>query len=243
MNPPNPSIRIGILGPEESVTADPRGCNLWATGYSAVLTAAGATPVLVRDSSPRRSWAEALEGVHGLVWTGRLGACGQASTEEERLCAWCRKTTLPVLAVDQGMHLLNSAFGGTLHTDLARERPEALQHRHPPEPGLRHAISVLPGTHLSDIYGEGELVVNSEHRMGVARIARGFRVSGQALDGIVEAIEADGDKWFAMGVQWRPASASASGLDIQLFRGLMLACEHRMLTLEKTPRPACVSAA
>ena len=46
--------------------------------------------------------------------------------------------------------------------------------------------------------------------MGIARVARGFRVSGEALDGVVEAIEADGDKWFAMGVQWRPASASAS---------------------------------
>ncbi len=32
-----------------------------------------------------------------------------------------------------------------------------------------------------------------------------------------------------MGVQWRPASASASGLDIQLFRGLLDACEERML--------------
>jgi gamma-glutamyl-gamma-aminobutyrate hydrolase PuuD len=63
------------------------------------------------------------------------------------------------------------------------------------------------------------------------------------LDGVVEAIEADGDKWFAMGVQWRPASASASGLDIQLFRGLMLACEHRLLTVEKSARPACVGAA
>ncbi len=60
---------------------------------------------------------------------------------------------------------------------------------------------------------------------------------------MVEAIEADGDKWFAMGVQWRPASVSASGLDIQLFRGLILACEHRLLSLQKTARPACVTAA
>jgi putative glutamine amidotransferase len=147
------------------------------------------------------------------------------------------------LAVDQGMNLLNLVFGGTLHQDLSRERPEALQHRHPPEPGLRHAIAVMPGTHLCDIYGEGELVVNSEHRAGVAKVARGFRVSGQALDGIIESIEADGDKWFAMGVQWRPASDSASGLDIQLFRGLMLACEHRLLTVEKKPARVCVGAA
>jgi putative glutamine amidotransferase len=199
--------------------------------------------VPIREATSKRSCADALNGIHGLVWTGRVGNPLQPTADDERLCLWCRKNTLPVLAVDQGLHLLNSVFGGTLHLDLARERPEALQHRHPPEPGLRHAINVLPGTHLADIYGEGELVVNSEHRAGVARVAKGFRVGGQALDGVVEAIEADGDKWFAMGVQWRPASASASGLDIQLFRGLMLACEHRLLTVEKPARPACVGAA
>src|SRR5262249_36394450 len=115
----------------------------------------------------------------------------------------------------------NATFGGTLYLDLSRELPEALQHRHPPEKGLRHAINVVRGTRLSDIYGEGELVVNSEHRRAVSKGAKGFRISAEALDGVVEAIETDGDGWFAVGVQWRPASGSASGLDIQLFRGLI----------------------
>ena len=66
------------------------------------------------------------------------------------------------------MHALNCVFGGTLHLDLPSERPEALQHRHPPEKGLRHAINIVPGTQLEAIYGEGELVVNSEHRRGIA---------------------------------------------------------------------------
>ena len=52
-------------------------------------------------------------------------------------------------------------------------------------------------------------------------MARGFRVSARALDSVIEAIEVDSDDWFALGVQWRPASATASGLDIQLFRGLI----------------------
>ena len=87
-------------------------------------------------------------------------------------------------------------------------------------PGLRHAINVLPDTILAELYGEGEVVVNSEHRRAVSRIARGFRVGAHALDGVVESLEADGD-WFALGVQWQPASPTASGLDIQLFRGLV----------------------
>jgi gamma-glutamyl-gamma-aminobutyrate hydrolase PuuD len=64
----------------------------------------------------------------------------------------------------------------------------------------------------------------------VQRVARGFRVSAQALDGVVEAIEADdGTGWFALGVQWQPASPTASGLDIQLFRGLVDACRARVV--------------
>ena len=82
----------------------------------------------------------------------------------------------------------------------------------------------MPGTILADLYGEGEVVVNSEHRRAVQRVARGFRISASALDGVIEAIEADEDDWFALGVQWQPASATASGLDIQLFRGLVDAC-------------------
>ena len=57
--------------------------------------------------------------------------------------------------------------------------------------------------------------------------ARGFRVSGRALDGVIEAIEAETDGWFGLGVQWQPGSATASGLDIQLFRGLVEACGRR----------------
>ena len=64
---------------------------------------------------------------------------------------------------------------------------------------------------LADLYGEGEIVVNSEHRQAVQRVANGFIVSGTALDGVTEAIESNDPDWFAMGVQWQPASASASG--------------------------------
>jgi putative glutamine amidotransferase len=92
---------------------------------------------------------------------------------------------------------------------------------------LRHAINVLPDTRLARFYGEGEIVVNSEHRRAVNRVARNFQVCARALDGVVEAIETVSDSWFAMGVQWHPASGTASGLDIQLFRGLVDECRQR----------------
>jgi gamma-glutamyl-gamma-aminobutyrate hydrolase PuuD len=62
-------------------------------------------------------------------------------------------------------------------------------------------------------------------------LARGFRVCARALDSVIEAIEVDTEEWFALGVQWRPASATASGLDIQLFRGLI----ERALVRQQKP--------
>ena len=161
-----------------------------------------------------------MPGATRLFWSARPGA------GDEDFCEHCRERRLPLLAVDGGLHVLNTLYGGTLFLDLPRERPEALQHRHPPERGLRHAITVVPGTRLGCIYGDSEIVVNSEHRAAVDRLARGFRVSATALDGIVEGIEMEGDEWFAVGVQWQPASATASGLDIQLFRALVQACDQ-----------------
>jgi gamma-glutamyl-gamma-aminobutyrate hydrolase PuuD len=221
--------RIGVFGMDEPATDGPRGCRLWDIGYESALKAAGAEAVMLGTNPPRRGFKEWLSMVDGIVWTSTVESGGQASSDDIAFCQWCRKNRVPLLAIDNGLHALNTAFGGGLHQELSLEKPEALQHRHPPEKGLRHAILVLDDTHLTKIYGEGELVVNSEHRRGISKLARGFRVAAQALDGVVEAIEGEDSQWFAMGVQWRPASASASGLDIQLFRGLLDACEERVL--------------
>jgi putative glutamine amidotransferase len=230
-----PSIRIGVYGSDASLAHERHGCGLWAAGCAACLTAAGATPVPLGKLTGR---LEFLSDLHGVVLAGTDVTTLRNPLDGYRLCEWCRKRRLPFLGIDHGLHVLNEAFGGTLYQNLARELPEALQHRHPPERGLRHAIEVEPGTRLAEIYGEGEVVVNSEHRRAICKVARGFRVSGRALDGVIEAIEAEAEGWFALGVQWQPASATASGLDIQLFRGLVEACERR----HQGSRAACVPA-
>jgi putative glutamine amidotransferase len=201
---------------------------LWPTGYPAALTAAGATPVPLTPPDRPHGWDELLKDLHGLVLAGTDRASARQPEDDMELLQRCRARRLPLLAIDQGMLTLNASFGGSSYLDLARELPEALQHRHPPEHGLRHAILVDRGTRLAALYGEGEIVVNSEHRRAVCRLARGLRVSARALDSVIEAIEAEDPDWFALGVQWQPASASASGLDIQLFRGLVEAAAQRL---------------
>jgi hypothetical protein len=239
MSKNTPLLRVGVYGEDYPSGRARHGCGLWPAGVAATLTAAEAEPVVLRD--PRgRSWDDLLDGLHGLVLTGHDAALRRNDAEAEELVAWCHDHKLPLLGIDHGLHVLNTTHGGTLFFDLPRDQPEALQHRCPPEPGLRHAINVIPKTQLAALYGEGEVVVNSEHRRAVQRVARGFRVGAQALDGVVESIEFDdAADWFALGVQWQPASSTASGLDIQVFRGLVTACRAR---LDEAPAVAYAAA-
>jgi putative glutamine amidotransferase len=218
-------LQIAVYGPE--VKAAGRGIGLWSSGYQGALTAAGATPTFLPAATGGESWDEVLGHFHGVVVIGFSDGAPAKMGDVESLCLWCKQHRFPLLAIDQGLLAMNTAFGGLNHHDLACELPEALQHRHPPEPGLRHAIMVQPDTMLCSIYGEGEIVVNSEHRQAIQRVAVGFQATGVALDGVIEAIESKSDTWFALGVQWQPASPTASGLDIQVFRGLTSAAEQQ----------------
>jgi putative glutamine amidotransferase len=225
--PTIPTVRIGIYGFDPCSPRERHGCGLWQAGVAACLTAAEAQPVVLPEVGSR-TWEQVLAGVHGIVLTGHDQSPRLNVAEAEALCQWCARRRVPVLGIDHGLHWLNGAHGGTVHLDVARDMPEALQHRHPPEKGLRHAINVLPDTLMAELYGEGEVVVNSEHRRAIQKLARGFRIGAQALDGVIEAIEHTSEDWFALGVQWQPASSTASGLDIQLFRGLINACLRRI---------------
>ena len=215
------SIRVGIFGQEEAPVG--RGIGLWPSGYKGAMKAAGAEPIFLEPDDDL-SWDQALKGLNGLVFSGWKDGNPFAG---EGLCHWCKDHRVPLLAIDEGMLALNAAFGGRNYQDVGRQVPEALQHRHRPEPGLRHAILVDRGSRLAALYGEGEIVVNSEHRQAIERLAQGFRIGGRALDGVIESIEWQNPNWYCLGVQWQPASATASGLDIQLFRGLVDACARK----------------
>jgi hypothetical protein len=79
-----------------------------------------------------------LEEIDGIVFAGFPEGRGNPA-QEEAMCRWCRDCKMPLLAIDNGLLSMNSAYGGLLHQDLSREMPDALHHRHPPEDGIRHS--------------------------------------------------------------------------------------------------------
>ncbi|HTU90323.1 MAG TPA: gamma-glutamyl-gamma-aminobutyrate hydrolase family protein [Gemmataceae bacterium] len=131
---------------------------------------------------------------------------------------------LPLLAIGLGMQQLNVACGGSLYVHLPQDLPRSMPHRDPSGSPHRHLVLIEPNTRTEEIFGAGEIRVNSDHHQAVRQVGDGLRIGARAPDGVIESIESTDGQWFCIGVQWHPESESASALDLQLFEYFMQAC-------------------
>lgn len=118
---------------------------------------------------------------------------------------------MPILGICRGMQLLNVARGGTLVGDAAphpggdwdrwdQVRLSVIDGVDPPEhPG--HEIAIAPGSRLAAAYGAERAWVNSYHHQAVDRLGEGIVPVAWADDGLIEALELQGDTW-VLAVQW-----------------------------------------
>jgi putative glutamine amidotransferase len=128
----------------------------------------------------------------------------------------------PLFAICRGFQELNVALGGSLYQAVHqvnghkdhRARPEL-----PPEEayGPIHPVS-LRGK-LRDWVGSDQIMVNSLHWQGIARLANGLKAEGFAADGLIEAVRGPDDAAFCLGVQWHPEwGAKGNPVSVSLFR-------------------------
>jgi putative glutamine amidotransferase len=219
------------------------------TGYFESVLAAGGLPVLMPPYGKEQEIDDFLDRVDGFLLTNGLdldpkkqGLSSHPSVvpmperREENDRALVKRLLarqVPVLGIGVGMHQLNVAMGGALYLHLPEEMPRALPHFDPTCHGPhRHAVLLEPNTRLDEIYGGGEIRVNSNHHQAVRTVAARMRVSALAPDGIIEAVEAVDSNWFCIGVQWQPESDTASALDMQLFECFIQACIRQAQPLE-----------
>jgi putative glutamine amidotransferase len=218
-------------------------------GYFDAILAAGGLPVILPPLARDAEIDALLDRVDGVVLSGgpdvdpkRWGFPSHPSVQpmaERRedndrvLLNGLIGRRLPVLGIGLGMQQLNLACKGTLYLHLPEEQPRALPHHDPSGGPHRHAVLIEPGTRLEEIYGAGEIRVNSHHHQAVRQPGPGLRVGALAPDGVIEAIEATDPNWFCVGVQWHPESETASALDMQLFECFVQAClrQSQPLTL------------
>lgn len=109
----------------------------------------------------------------------------------------------PVLGICRGEQIMNVTFGGTLYQDLKFSEGTYIKHNQKKLPNFAtHTVKITDGSKLYDVLGK-EAYINSFHHLAVKSVAPGFKVVGYSKDGVVEAIEKEGDQ-FVLGVQWHP---------------------------------------
>jgi len=232
---------IGINGEFRAARKETVPLSWFNTGYYDSVSASGGLPMLIPPLAEDDDLKEYLSLLDGLVVCGcnhdldpvRLGMEKHPATRvmpirredfDRRLCRLAVEMRLPLLAIGSGMQTLNAVCGGTLHQHIPEDVPESLHHRDPVESTLRHIIEIVPGTRMDTIYGPGEIRVNSRHHMSVEHLAKHFRVSAAAPDGVIESYESIQDDWYCIGVQWHPENETASALDMQVFESFLTAC-------------------
>jgi putative glutamine amidotransferase len=217
-------------------------------GYADMIVAAGGFPVVLPPLGKEIDLGSFLDRLDGFVLSGgldldprRVGlpthpavqAMPERRDDSDRvLLRLLLERQMPLLAIGLGIQQLNVACGGTLYLHLPEELPRALPHKDPTGYPHRHTVLLEPNTRLEEIYGGGEIRVNSAHHQSVRQPGNGLRVCALAPDGVIEAIESTEAGWFCVGVQWHPESETASALDMQLFECFIQACARQAQSLQ-----------
>ena len=225
-------MRVVIAMPRMSTDPEP---TVAQSKYMESLARAGAGMRWVELNDPEQAVQDALT-CDGLLLPGggdmdpkfygqeRIPACGEPNllrdAAEPLLLRAFLAADKPVLGICRGIQVMNAVLGGDLYQDI---KP----FEHLPHNGhwaKVHTVTVRRGTLLSRILGQDTVLVNSQRRRAVDRVAPGFTLAALSEDGIVEAIEKP-DAGFCLGVQWHPEWLSDADPAMQsLFDAFVNAC-------------------
>jgi putative glutamine amidotransferase len=221
--------------------------------YVDAVAAAGGAPIGIPLGLDQEALAGIYEMLDGLLLPGggdvaparygelpdpNLGNTDEARDELElTLVRWALEDGLPVLGICRGIQVLAVAAGGSLYQDLPTQWDSDLRHevREFGRDHLAHAIALEPGSRLAAVLGCTTAQVNSFHHQAVRRMPEGFVASARAPDGLVEGIEAVGDR-FVVAVQCHPESmwASTAPEFARLFTAFVEAARQRSAGLRSS---------
>jgi putative glutamine amidotransferase len=209
--------------------------DLLPSDYALAVERAGGVPVLLPVFGSEEVASAAVGRLDGVVLSGgadlnpaRYGAqpdphvltwYDDRDASELWVLAAAEAEELPVLGVCRGMQLMAAAAGGALVQHL----PAVVGHdEHGGTPSGYGEVTVQleEGHRISSLLHRG-FVAPCHHHQAVATHP-GYVATGRDADGVLQAMEAEGDR-FAVAVQWHPEASSDAGL----FEGLVAAARER----------------
>lgn len=217
----------------------------------AVVSGAGAMPLLIPSLDPPLDLDALLDELDGLLLTGAYSNIephhySAEPSFEGNLHDPARDATalsivpmairkrVPVLAVCRGLQEVNVALGGSLHQKV-HEVPGLADHREnlgdslDDQYGPAHPVALAAGGLLAGIAGSTSEMVNSLHGQGIRALGRGLVVEAIAPDGLVEAFRLDSDETFLLAAQWHPEwKVTENPFYLGMFRAFGEACRARM---------------
>ena len=215
-----------------------------ASYLRAVLTAGG-IPLIIPPGLSHEQLQETLDRLDGLVLIGGgdvdpalfrgrqhprvYGIDPERDDLDLSLARLAAASRIPFLGICRGIQVMNVALGGTLFTDIADQKEQALRHDwYPdiPRNHLAHGVSVDPHSRLGQILGGSQFEVNSLHHQGLEDIAPVLRVTAHSPDGLVEAVELP-DHPFGIGVQWHPEWLQEHAPQRAIFSALIAAASKK----------------
>ncbi len=228
---------IGINADFRISSKDRSSFSLMPSGYYDCLLTANALPVMIPPLIRESELIPILEHLDGVVLTGgddldprKMGLSPHPSVSmiperrelsDRLLCKLVQQRKIPTLGIGLGMQELNVVAGGGLFIHLPEDMPKCIPHRDPHGGAHRHTVVMQPKTRLEEIYGPGEIRVNSYHHQGIRKLAPVFRVAALAPDGLIEAFEGKDPSWWVVGVQWHPENEGHISLDMQLIEAFI----------------------
>jgi putative glutamine amidotransferase len=204
---------------------------------------AGGSPLLIPLGGPETAYAELVQRLDGILFTGggdvHPAAYGSQPhpkvtfVDEDRdrveiaLLHAVLARRMPFLGVCRGLQVINVALGGALFEDIADQRPDSLKHDYSPgypRNYLAHPVEIQEGSRLAQVLGLLQAEVNSLHHQAVRRQGDGLSVTASAPDGVIEAVEL-ADYPFGLAVQWHPEWLSEHLCMRAIFQTLIAAAE------------------
>lgn len=250
---PDSPLRVGI--PWRTTTEERAGQRQKLDYYFACVRQAGAEPIAISLQQAASGLAAQLQQLDGFVLPGSpsdvdpsryaaaknpLTAKADANRDntDAAILTHALENLKPVLAICYGCQALNVFQGGTLVQDIPSEKPGSLTHGKTDLAAganagdLRHPATLAPGSRLVRLNGSNTAEINTSHHQSIDRPGRNLRVTAQAPDGIIEAVEYTGDAPWLVGVQWHPERMANDAFAGRLFADFVAAVRsaHGALT-------------